>query len=356
MSFFAALVPTWRHHLLTSGVVTGFLALTIIPSFSVAARAEDSIPQLGSRDFGWNANFWDFQLDPPPGSGHGPMKTDPNFPYNSQIQNGGFSGGPLQPPIVNTKDPILKPWAAAQMQATNEEVLSGKKGLPFISQSRCWPGGVPGQLLFLQPMYFLQTPNAVWMIWERDHFARRIYLTDKHSEHVKPSWFGESIGHYEGGDTLVVDTIGLAAGKYRYIDSFRAPHTEKLHVVERFTISPDGRALTAISKIVRYLKRLETETMVTTSTTREATHITICNYDKYAFGRNTDDTPIETQTGTPAVHSRYKEEEGKKVIKKEGLQPPWKTKPRQVFHRKPMQPQSPRGPRSTKLNGPQPSR
>ena len=87
------------------------------------------------------------------------------------------------------------------MQATNEEVLSGKMAIPFTSQSRCWPGGVPGQLLFLQPMYFLQTPKQVWMIWERDHFARRIYLTDKHSENVKPSWFGESIGHYEGEDT-----------------------------------------------------------------------------------------------------------------------------------------------------------
>jgi hypothetical protein len=84
------------------------------------------------------------------------------------------------------------------------------------------------------------------MIWQRDHFARRIYLTGKHSEHVRPSWFGESIGHYEGGDTLVVDTIGLAGGEYHYIDSFRTPHTDKLHVVERFTISQDARSLTAI--------------------------------------------------------------------------------------------------------------
>ena len=98
-------------------------------------------------------------------------------------------------------------------------------------------------------MYFVQTPNEVWMIWERDQWVRRIHLTDKHSENVKPSWFGESIGHYEGGDTLVVDTIGLAAGKYHYIDSFRTPHTEKLHVVERFAISQDGRTLTAIVRV-----------------------------------------------------------------------------------------------------------
>ena len=249
MSSFAAhiRVSTLRSRLPTGGVVAGVLAVALMPSFSVAAPAADSIPQLGSRDFGWNANFWDFQLDPPQGSGHGPIKTDPKYPYNSQCQNGGCSvEQDLRPPIVNTKDPILKPWAAAQMQATNEEVLSGRMAIPFASQSRCWPGGVPGQLLFLEPVYFLQTPNEVWMVWQRDHFTRRIYLTDTHSENVKPSWFGESIGHYEGGDTLVVDTIGLAAGKYHYIDSFRTPHTEKLHVIERFTISQDGRALTAI--------------------------------------------------------------------------------------------------------------
>src|SRR5215469_5380726 len=144
MSSFAAhiLESTLRSGLLGGGVVAGFLAVTLIPSFSVDAPVEDSIPQLGSRDFGWNANFWDFQLDPPQGSAHGPIKTDPNYPYNSQIQNGRlFTAGELRPPIVNTKDPILKPWAAEQMQATNEEVLSGEKAIPFASQSRCWPGG-----------------------------------------------------------------------------------------------------------------------------------------------------------------------------------------------------------------------
>jgi hypothetical protein len=235
---------TLRSRLLAGGVVAGLLAAPLVPAFPVAADAADSIPKLGS---GWNANFWDFQLDPPQGAAHGPIKTDPKYPYTSQCQNGGCAGGPnLRPPIVNTKDPILKPWAAQEMQATNDEVLSGRMTIPFTSQSRCWPGGVPGQLLFLQPMYFLQTPKEVWMLWERDHFVRRIYLTDKHSENLKPSWFGESIGHYEGGDTLVVDTIALAGGKFHYIDSFRTPHSDKLHVVERFTPSQDGRTLTAI--------------------------------------------------------------------------------------------------------------
>ena len=69
-----------------------------LAAFSVAAAvayawaapaAETPIPQLGGRELSWIVNFWDFQLDPPPGSGHGPMKTDPAYPYVSQIQNGG---------------------------------------------------------------------------------------------------------------------------------------------------------------------------------------------------------------------------------------------------------------------------
>jgi hypothetical protein len=86
------------------------------------------------------------------------------------------------------------------------------------------------------------------MMWQRDHMVRRIFLTNRHSTNLKPSWFGESIGHYENGDTLVVDTIGLST-KNSYIDNFRTPHTEKLHVVERFTVSADGKNLTAIATV-----------------------------------------------------------------------------------------------------------
>jgi hypothetical protein len=228
--------------LLNVGVVACVLAAASLAS--MAAPTEQKVPQLMSRAFGWSVSSWDFLIDAPPGAGHGPMKTDPAYPYNSQIQNGGRVFVPLSVPIVDAKDPILKPWAAKQMQESNEQLLKNPSKLHFVAQSRCWPGGVPGQLLFLEPVYFIQLPNVVYIVWQRDHFVRRIALTDKHSENVKPSWFGESIGHYENGDTLVVDTIGISSKSH--IDSFRTPHTEKLHVVERFTISPDGRSLKAI--------------------------------------------------------------------------------------------------------------
>jgi hypothetical protein len=204
------------------------------------APGKDAIPDLASVDFAWLAMGADWR-EPQAGAGHGPIKPDPEHPFHSNVD------GPGQVTIRlgDYKDTVLKPWAAAQMRASNEEALSGKRAVPFAAQARCWPGGVPGQLLYpAEPFYFIQTPKQVWMIWQRDHMVRRIFLTDKHSESVTPSWFGESIGHYENGDTLVVDTIGLSTTN-SYIDNFRTPHTEKEHVVERFKVSADGKMLEA---------------------------------------------------------------------------------------------------------------
>jgi hypothetical protein len=239
---------------------------TLLISAAIAQEAKNpQIPNLSSSAFGWQTNFEDWQ-DPPPGYGHGPMKNDPAYPFvnNSVVDNPEnaavralgdstyliLNGNQPTVRIANSKDPILKPWAAAAVQATNDEILKGKRQVPFVAQSRCWPGGVPGQLIYpFEPLYFIQTPNEVWMIWQRDHMVRRVFLTDKHSPNFKPSWFGESIGHYENGNTLVVDTTGLSANKLSYIDNFRTPHTEKEHVVERFTISPDGDTLSAIATV-----------------------------------------------------------------------------------------------------------
>jgi len=82
------------------------------------------------------------------------------------------------------------------------------------------------------------------MTWQADHMVRRVFLTDKHSANVKPSWFGEAIGHYENGDTLVVDTIGISTRTT--VDNYRTPHTDKLHVVERFKLAPDAKSIEVI--------------------------------------------------------------------------------------------------------------
>jgi hypothetical protein len=223
-------------------ILPGFLAAAALAPAALA-ETNSAIPQLASAEFGWQTNVADWR-DPPPGAAHGPIKPDPAHPFTSNAEAARTGTQPTKR-IGNAKDPVLKPWAAALMQASNDEALKSEMAIPFAAQARCYPGGVPGQLLFpFEPVYFIQTPKEVWMMWQRDHMVRRIFLTDKHSEHITPSWFGESIGHYENG-TLVVDTIGLST-RNSYIDNFRTPHTEKLHVVERFTIDPDGKNLTAI--------------------------------------------------------------------------------------------------------------
>jgi len=227
--------------ILKGGVLVGLLGLV------TTALAEPKIPNLASVDFGWQSNVADWQ-DPPAGSGRGPIKPDPEHPFTSNAE-GGRTGTQPTKRIGDYKDPVLKPWVAAEMKASNEEALSSVEKIPFAAQARCYPGGVPGQLLYpFEPVYFIQTARVVYMIWQRDHMVRRVFMRDQHSENPQPTWFGESIGRYEGGDTFVVDTIGLST-KNSYIDNFHTSHSEKLHVTERFTIEGDGAHLTAIVKV-----------------------------------------------------------------------------------------------------------
>jgi len=212
-------------------------------AFASPAAAQGKIPDLASSTFAWLSAGADWR-DPPAGM-RGPIRHDPDHAYHGNLDG----PGQVTVRLGNWKDPVLKPWAAAQMKASNEEVFSGKRQVPFAAQARCYPGGVPGQLLYpAEPFYFIQTPKIVYMIWQRDHMVRRIYLTDKHSDNIKPSWFGESIGRYENDGTLFIDTIGLQT-KNSYIDNFRTPHTEKLHVTESIKLVDNGNRMEAFVKV-----------------------------------------------------------------------------------------------------------
>jgi hypothetical protein len=222
----------------------GLLAALLVSASSAQTADKSAVPPLASANFGWQTGTSDWQ-EPPAGHGHGPIKPHPQHPYVSNAE-GGRTGRQPTLRIGDDTDPVLKPWAAKVVRDSNEEALTGKRAVPFAAQARCYPGGVPGQLLFpFEPVYIIQQPKVVYMMWQRDQHVRRILLTDKHSEGIEPSWFGESIGRYEDANTFVVDTIGLQT-KNAYLDNFRTPFTEKLHVVERYTLSPDRNTLTAI--------------------------------------------------------------------------------------------------------------
>jgi len=173
----------------------------------------------------------------PPASGPGPVMSVKDRPY---VPNG--QGQPTYR-VADLTNPILRPWAIEKMKKANDEVLAGK--VPYITRERCWPAGVPGFTVYtrVQGLYFLQSPTKVTLLSELNQWPRHIYLNVPHSSNPKPSWHGESVGHYEG-DELVVDTIGL--NDKTFVDNYRTPHTDQIHVVERFKLIEGGKTLQAV--------------------------------------------------------------------------------------------------------------
>jgi hypothetical protein len=100
----------------------------------------------------------------------------------------------------------------------------------------CLPPGVPRHMNTPFPLQIYQLPDRIIQVLEGGaHMWRVIYMDGrKHTplEKLNPTYMGESIGHWEG-DTLVVDVIGF--NERTWIDSAGHPHTEQMHVVERYT-------------------------------------------------------------------------------------------------------------------------
>ncbi|HEX3485095.1 MAG TPA: hypothetical protein VHT51_08545 [Micropepsaceae bacterium] len=205
------------------------LAALLCAGATVAkSAAPNAVPNFSSDEtVGWLSAGTEFISLP---TGPHPVTPDPAHPY---VLNGRRGQQPTLR-VADLDNPILQPWVKDALKKVNDRVLSGKAAFP--PQVRCWPLGVPGFLLYpAQPVFIIQTPKEVLLIWQSDQMVRHVFLTDHHSAHPKPSWFGESIGHYENGDTLVVDTIGL--NTKTFVDNYRTPHTDGLHVVERFKLA-----------------------------------------------------------------------------------------------------------------------
>jgi hypothetical protein len=175
-------------------------------------------------------------LLPPPTGGPGPVTFDRAHPY---VPNGNNRQPTYR--VADLSNPILQPWTIPSMKKANDEVLAGK--VPFRARERCWPVGVPGFSAYslVEPFFFYQTRDHVVVINQGGPEIRRIYLNVPHSKDVKPTWYGESVGHYENGDTLVIDTIGISPKSY--LDNYRTPHTDQLHVVERWKLAADAQTV-----------------------------------------------------------------------------------------------------------------
>jgi len=121
-----------------------------------------------------------------------------------------------------------QPWAQAVAQDRRQNA--------FEPHTRCKPSGGPRQFLTPYGVEFLELPE-LQRIFIFDvggpHTVRIIYMDGRpHPKKIEPSYYGDNIGHWEG-DTLVVDSVGY--NEKFWFDRGTHPHTEQLHLIERFT-------------------------------------------------------------------------------------------------------------------------
>jgi hypothetical protein len=223
-------ISSWHLLLIAPFIFAGTMAV-------VGVRAQENlpIPDLYSNNVAWIGIGNDFEQPP---AGPGPVTFDPAIPYISNAR-AARTGEAANFRVADLTNPILQPWVIEALRAQNEEALSG---VPvFDGKTRCWPPGVPAYWLNpVLPIYFLQTADEIMMLLEDNAQWRRVAMNQPHSEEPPPSWYGESVGHYEG-DTLVIDTVGF--NDQTLIDNYRTPHSTELHIVERIRMIDGGSQL-----------------------------------------------------------------------------------------------------------------
>jgi hypothetical protein len=194
-----------------------------------AAHGASAIP-----DF---SGVWHRWLRP----GLGPSASGPG-PVTNRSRNNGVSN--YNQLVGDYANPILKPEAAAVVKRHGDQSLSGV-GYPTPS-NQCWPSGVP-YIFWSFGMQMLQQKDRITIVYLHDHEVRRVRMNDSHPTEVMPSWYGDSVGHYEG-DTLVIDTVGLKIGPHSMLDMYGTPYSKALHIVERYRLLDYEAAKEAIDR------------------------------------------------------------------------------------------------------------
>jgi hypothetical protein len=188
------------------------------PDVTRAAAANASSPDL--------SGVWAHPSIP----GYEPLASGPTSLKNLARREGGVSDN--RQLVGDYRNPILKPEAARIVKDHGDLSLRGI-GYP-TSRNQCWPGGIPF-VFTTAAIQILQQKDKVVFLYSNDNEVRHVRLNQPHPKTVTPSWYGDSVGHFEG-DTLVVDTIGMKVGPYAMIDWFGTPRTPALHVVERYRL------------------------------------------------------------------------------------------------------------------------
>src|SRR5258708_33272616 len=214
---------------LAAGAAIPAFAQTVPPA-ARPANGGTSIPDFSGI---WSPpSFPGFE---PPASGPGPVvnrSRRPQVNFDGRVlpaDNSVLVSNPAQL-VGDYTNPILKPQAVEAVKRKGEMELAGIVGpTPTI---QCWPEPVP-YIFNGVAMQMLQQPDKIIFLYPNDHQVRYVRMNQPHTAQVTPSWYGDSVGHYEG-DTLVIDTVGVKIGPFAMVDFYGTPYTQALHVVERY--------------------------------------------------------------------------------------------------------------------------
>jgi hypothetical protein len=208
---------------LTAAAATPALGQTVAPAVGPANSATQGAASIPDFSGVWAHPSW--PSVEPPLSGPGPVVN------KSRLRTGESNGNQL---VGDYTNPILKPQAAEVVKTHGEISLAGVTYPTPANQ--CWPQPVP-YIFWTIGIQLLQQPDKITILYSNpDHEVRHVRLNQLHPAKVTPSWYGDSVGHYEG-DTLVIDTVGIKTGRpFAMVDIFGTPYTEALHVVERYRL------------------------------------------------------------------------------------------------------------------------
>ncbi len=219
---------------LTHACATLVMTALAVPAFAGSAPA---IPDFAGT---WGRNSFNLEV---PASGPGPIRNLRRLGSAGSLPVSGFGGGGDPIPLVGDyKSPLLKPHAAEVVKRMGEMSASGHD-IPDPSD-QCGIYSPPFVLGMEQRVTVLQTKAEVTLYYSQDVQVRHIRLNASHPANLKPSPMGDSVGHYEG-DTLVVDTVGIAVGPYTVVDRFGTPQSKAMHVTERYRLIDDKDARAA---------------------------------------------------------------------------------------------------------------
>jgi hypothetical protein len=203
-----------------------------------APRLPDGTPNLGrvpGEKGVWDVQYITNMADRIVSVGGVPVARDTNA-----VGRGGSIGSGGQPENVGSgrggarSEPHVPfmPWSAAVYDYNSANASK------YDPEGYCLPPGGPRMMATPYPMEIIQQPEhkRIIMIFEgATHIWREIYMDGRPhpvGDALNPTYLGHSVGRWEG-DTLVVDGVGFNEGTW--LDFFGHPHTDMLHVVERFT-------------------------------------------------------------------------------------------------------------------------